>query len=407
MTDAHAIVKGSTNHSQFAPLSTAQTVDICRHMQDQINKLMSACAELKRDLAHTDDNVEKVSTSLRVTNAAVGSVQEGLGQTNEVLDIARKELTRTGGHVHQLQSGLERTEQNVAALRDNQKFTNNNIGILKQDIQEVKEGAHATRDWIENRGGKEIKELQEAMHLAVVGHQKNANNAQKIIAEAQQQMEALRESDKNTHALRDDLSKTNTVVHMLEQRLHETGGRLKSCRQHVEDTNAVCLKIHEEHGHVKAHVAAQEKSLKSCHAHVQQVSEGLDNAVVQLKNTQSTLSANVNGLSQTKDLLEKTVLSVRALREGHEMMNAQTQNLQADLAETAVVANKVKAGLRETNSLVLPNLHLDSGSVTGGYSTTLGAPPPRTPLSARGPSQPGTVKKVSMGSTTPNRMAWI
>merc|ERR1712007_179028 len=196
--------------------------------------------------------------------------------------------------------------------------------------------------------------------------------------------------------VRDDLTKTNTVVHIIETRLTDNSNGLKQARACLEELDHAMQKLHEELEKTKGEVVDVQAGVKSASGHVKKVHEGLDRTVTSLQTTQTRLEAASGVLESTRQGLNQMRGNVQSLKEGHEMAHRTMANLKNELDNVGSTANAVKAGLKETNALVLPNLHME----LGGSMTGTGMGMPSTP--SRGTDR--HIRKVAKGST-PNRMS--
>jgi len=112
-----------------------------------------------------------------------------------------------------------------------------------------------------------------------------------------------------------------------------------------------------------------------------------------LDTTNERLEETSNILDSTRRGLETTQGRVQQISETQEMAHRTIRNLKAELSEVGATADAVNRGLRETNSLVLPNLHMEGVPMSAGTPT-------------RGSEKDRHIKKVSKFGGT-NRMAWI
>jgi chromosome segregation ATPase len=354
------ILHGSSEHKTFAPLSHGQTLSVCQHLQALITQLQSQYNELRRDLKQTDDNVGALRAGLGNTNAAVHTNQENMQAMGAVIDGMKKDMGRTNVNVQKLQVGLEMTNENVAALREGAKVTNTNIQELRTANADNVRHIGLLREDVEKNVHGEISTLKDNLSKTNLALTNCRDDLEATKNKFNEFKEGLRKVD--VQGVKDDLAKTNTVVAMLEQRIHEGQLNLKATRQNLEETNSVTLKIHEDHENTKAQLGDCMGGLKKCSAHVKQLHEGHENLFVKMSNTESKLESTVAGLGHQRQVLDQTNSNVRALRENYDMVNSTTRALQAHLEDTYALAQAVKAGLKETNSVVLPNLSMDNVS---------------------------------------------
>merc|ERR1712136_443228 len=170
---------------------------------------------------------------------------------------------------------------------------------------------------------------------------------------------------------RNDLLKTNTVVHILEKRLMDVSASLKATRLSAQD-------LQEE----------MQKSVNQAHAHVTQVHEDLDRAGQSLNSTQGRLGKVCAGLDCVTSGQDQIRTQVQSLKDSHSTVQDTISSLKDDVAETGSTLQSLRKCLSQTNALVLPNLHMDLGS------------------QKRSSSRSGQ-SKMDFNSMGLNRMAWI
>jgi len=86
--------------------------------------------------------------------------------------------------------------------------------------------------------------------------------------------------------------------------------------------------------------------------------------------TRGQLGNALGVLDNTRQHLEQTKLTVRTLKEAHDVVNAKQNALAGQLEATQMIAHETKKVLNQTNNLVLPNLNMDTGSP---FATTIPA----------------------------------
>lgn len=410
-------LEGKTDHATFAPLSHAQTLQISRHLQDQITQLNGQLQEVTRGLRHATDGVQHVRDSLGETNLNVQALQDGARDTNASVDATRKELGRTNSVVQKLQAGLETSNEGINSLREGQKMANASLQRLGQDLARTTTLANSLQDALQKRVIIDIGELRDELsktNLHVNNLRTDQDETKAALAE---EKENIRANNLATQGVRDDLNKTNTVVHILETRLADTSGSLKATRQSFEDLNNVVLKMHEEAERTKVQVSHALSGMSDVAGHTKDVHDHLNQAVLGLSTAETKLDNAVKALDTTRQGLQQTQAEVKSQGDAQDVAKKQLAVLTERLQDVAVTALQVKAGLNETNSLVLPNLDLSRGCGSG--SSQPGSPLSRIQGRAEqqggsarsknnvGSPLPPLVQATAMNSTAQNRLAWI
>lgn len=286
----------------------------------------------------------------------------------------------------------------AAKLAEAQKVSDTHLQNTKQDVGMLQDRVNTLQVDMETKMAKDTAALKEALAQAnaAIGTLRGYADASKV--EQQEQREALRVTNTGLQGLNDELAKANTNSHMLEQRLAEATGNLKTTQQGLAETNAVALKIHEDHKNTKSQLQATQDNLKKTSSAVKRAHDGLDAATTKLGNTFDQLQKTVGGLDQTKAQLERTAHQVRSLDHAHGVLNGTTNQLRAHLEDTSATVNAVKAGLKETNSIVLPNLQMDSNRPWSLMSTDRVLKPLASPNRTK---KGGATPRMGMGEDDP------
>jgi len=400
------ILGGSTGHTNFAPLSKDQTVKIAQHLQEQIKFLQEQVQELKVGANQSSDTVAALRSNLDNTNNIVYTMQEGVASTNITVDNTKNDLARTRQGVLKLNAGFEQCTEQISSLREAQKIASTNVQKVSQDLEQNVETTHAVRDDIERRIGTNFEKLTDHVHRLDLALKQLTEYDELDKVAAQEAKEGLRKSETTVRNLRDDLTKTNTVLHMLEQQLTgEAGsgvkGYLRETRALLDDTTAQMMKLQEDHEHTKAHLQDTQGALRKAQENIKNVSHNLDTAKQNLDQTSLKIDGQMGVLSVTGQRCEQLQSKVQTLNEGHDMAHATIRMLQQELSDTQQSASQTKAALKETQAIVLPNLHMDLPHLGGSGGL---------PNSARPNTKHGHIRKVPAQGTQKedaNRMAWI
>jgi len=407
-------------------LSHGQTVSICRHLQEQIDLLQAKFGDLQGDLGKTNAGVNSVREATKDLCSRFGfhdgrdsedpekakqgmqSMMDNLSKTASGLEASRKDLGRTNTDVKKLQAAVENSNENIAALREGQKVTNVNLQKLLQDLAQTTDTTHNLRNVIEKRVLQDVEKLRDELsktNLKVTQLREDGEQQRSLL---HNQKEELRATGTNLQNLKDDLAKSNTHIQLMAQRFVEMDKNLKDTKIHLDDTHAAMLRLAEDHDHTTNNVTDCQGNLRKVTNHVKQVQDGLEKTSSDLHATRGQLGNALGVLDNTRQHLEQTKLTVRTLKEAHDVVNAKQNALAGQLEATQMIAHETKKVLNQTNNLVLPNLNMDTGSP---FATTI-------PASARSNKQ-HSKKGAGVVSTSPggngggvsalsmDRMAWI
>lgn len=417
------ILNGEGGHTSFAPLSQSQTLQICQHLHDLIRQLqVQADTVIRPAVQRNDEAIATLREGLSNANAGVHSLQEGLSHADTVVDGLRKEQARINTSVSKTTAGMDDNRENIESIIEAQQLTNGQVSKVASDLERNIAQTKEVQHEVEHRIGHNFEKLQDRVGRLELKLDQLTEYDEIDKITAQEQKEALRRTDTSAQLLRDDLTKTNTVIHMMEARLQERGKGMQDTQQHLDQTNAVILKLHEDQQHSKAAFEELRQGCKKMNAHVGQVHGVLDNAIKALTQLESRVDDAAVTLDSTRIGVEQAKSNVQGLKETQAVAQASLQNLAQNLAETSCATQQVKAGLKETQAIVLPNLQMDhahgnplaSGGIAGGATMAIVQQIVGTgSLSARGrPFSKGdhikkVTREINQSSTNPNRMAWI
>jgi len=400
---------GGSGHATHAPLSHSQTISIAHHLQDQINQVSSRLDDFLAEYSHTKEQMQAMQRELRKDLEAVHELQDDVQHANKLIDSTRKDLARTNMNAQNLAEKLNDTNRNLNSLNEAHKHSTMVIQKTTTEVNHCVNVAKNNREGLEKQVTNEITKIREDFsRMSVLVSRLREDTL--VLQDSTQSLKGETSSAAiQRQNMRDDLSNSNTMVKVLEQRTSEIGKFLKATRQIVEDNSNSCTKMEDNQNKLKSEVVEVFGGLKAVNTQVRSVQECLEKTNSGLNATQGQLTHSCTRSDQMRQELDITIQNVRSLKEAHERVSNHHRDLAGQLEATRMMAQETKRTLVDTNSLVLPNLHL--GDMNGL---------PRKPLSARGDmmaSYPGSrpvnlkplPKKVVAPGSNANmdRMAWI
>lgn len=387
------ILEGVSNHVSHAPLSHAQTLAVCKHLMNEIQALKQKHEDLEKDFHNADNGQTGLRELLDGTNTHLLHLQEGLDGANAAVDALRKDGGRYTNDISKLMNAHEQTTECLAMYREGQKVNDTKVRNIEQDLALTTRLATDLRDKLEKRVFADIVSLQDDLSKTNHDLKGLAGEEQTTRENLLEERKNLRTTNGNVQALRDDLTKTNTVVRLVETRLADNTSGLKMARDSMEALNETVQRIYEDLERTKKEASDAQGGVKTNASTIKKNGDVLDRALSGLHATQARMDEAGGGLDAIRRLLEATQGKVQSLMEGQDMAQRALRNVKAELLDVSATANQVKNGLKETNSLVLPNLHMDISL------PTVSTPPARAERDRH-------IKKVSKGGAG-NRMAWI
>jgi len=128
----------------------------------------------------------------------------------------------------------------------------------------------------------------------------------------------------------------------------------------LEDLSAATLKLHEDHESTKRRLGDVHDSNKKCHAHVKQVHGKVEDINQRLGDSQVKLLMQMDRGENLKQQLDQALANITSSQQDNARASSTLGELSDRLAQVGATADAVKAGLKESNNLLLPNIHLDS-----------------------------------------------
>merc|ERR1712187_1053539 len=133
---------------------------------------------------------------------------------------------------------------------------------------------------------------------------------------------------------------------------------------------------------------------------------GLEKTANSLALTQGKLENSEGNLDGLTAELNDTRQTVQSLKEGQAVNKSQLATLHREIAEVGATTQAVKAGLKETSSILLPNINMDhteSRTATARHGSILQA---GTPLNLGASPRKNGSKNLKSPVTTSHQLAW-
>jgi len=391
------ILDGRTEHSEWAPLSGGQTLAIGKHLRDEILIVRNEVEELRK-LLGANTVLGKMRDAMDNVTGRVQALEDDRALVGDSLDSLRKECAAVGNRMAKQQQSVEELGDTTAGLRENQKVLRAGVQKVDQNVKAFGGTLDALQDEYKSVLLPEVRGMRSDMasaELAAKQMKADHDRLGKDYAETKQGLQTL---GSTVDGHRGDLLKTNTVVHILEQRMLEIGKGLKETRGQVSGLDASLHELSEESNRNKAAIADLQKGGRKCEVQFKQIQEHQDSTVNQM----SAVGSKLNATADTVDELRKSIRELQSdttrLRDGQLQAQKNMQSLSGDMDEIRAETKHCMATLQETNAMVLPNLKSQNSQID--RSLTPGA---------RRMSGTGTglnlIRKVQSGGS-PKNMSW-
>lgn len=400
------LIEGATNHAHYAPLSHGSVQQACRYLQDQIRALDLRITDLHKDLHTSNKAADGLETVVNSCVSNIHALKEKVTSNETRLDTNDKELARSNNNIVNLKQGLHDTNESmggVRALGEELQVTNANVHKLDKDLANANIQIHKLGETLHRKVDTALQQLRDDLTRTKLDiHQLNEDK--RLVKEGLlQEKDNIKQTNERVKALVDQLGATDTKVTNMDRRLGETSGRSKTNQRGLEDLTLETSRLRDEHEHTKKQLGEARVSVTKAHQHVKQVHQSLDTVARGLQHTQKKLDDTCNDTDFSRQSIDDIRSKVRQLENGQDRAVDVIQQLRVQLAETSATTDRVKAGLKEHSSLLLPNLSLDSPEARAATqrhgSLLVTGPLVSTP-------RPASSRKGRMNTGVPNQMAW-
>jgi len=354
------LLEGTTGHTNYAPLSHGQTMSVGRHLQDQIRQLQQVLADLGKGLAETNEAVGDLRKQVGGNHNNLAMISEDLNNTKTSLDSHRNELGRTGAAVAKLQQGLESSDDKVAALIDGQKVHDTLLVKIQKEQDHQAQRQHEFKERIEKKVEADIRGLHDNLAKSELAQAQTRTDVDNLKNQVLEEKEQLRQTNLRAKDAGDKFNDMSTFISILEKRVADSASNLKTTRENLEDLNTATLKLHEDHDNTKARLSEAGEGVKRTHNHMKQVHGKLEATAQALNTANQKIADQADHGEYLKQALDHANSRIADVTEGNNRANGTISDLKRQLDATDATARAVRAGLKESNSLLLPNLHLDS-----------------------------------------------
>jgi len=331
-----------------------------RHLQDQIRQMQQALSDLRKGQSETNDAVGDLRKQVGGNHTNVAQLNDEMKAANTTLEKQRSELGRTGAAVMKLQKGLEGTDGKVAELIDGQAVNATLLGKIQKEQDAQAHRQHEFKERMEKKVEQDIRALRDEFAKSELAQQQIRADADALKGLVMDEQEQLRQTNLRVKETQDGFSDMETMFKILEKRVTDSISNLKTTRENLEDLNNATLKLHEDHDNTKARLAEQGQNVKRTDNHVKQVHSKLEATAQALNNAHEKIAQQADHGEDLKQALDHANSRIQSVTEGNNHANSNISDLKRQLADTEATARAVKAGLKESNGLLLPNLHLDS-----------------------------------------------
>jgi len=349
------ILEGTSGHVQHAPLSTNQTLQLCRHLSEQTKALGASFRELREDLSQVVGAVHDLTGDVGNLKASTLTLKDNFGDNQQALEKAKKEVLRLDQRMQKLEVGLETSGEATKALAEGQRLGNTRYEAVFQDLAnmhtQLKElQAGLDRNFMEDRSDRgSTDELGRKLAASVDAVNRSLSD----------QANTLGEVTLISRKLRTEALKNGTMLQALQDGFATQAKSMKRLEGECEEAVASCTRARQEHEATKIRVAESSKQLQQVMTTSARMDQELHKATGGLHLAQQRLNEAQSLLVKHGGQLESQRNQVEHLQGEHSQAERLLHWLQRRVEEVSHVAQSVKVGLRETNAIVLPNVLME------------------------------------------------
>lgn len=354
------ILGGQTDHSSFAPLSQAQTIAICQHLQQEIRGVEQQLTEVQRDVGHTNEHVQALRDKAVASSDDVHNLQVGLAVQEASLEKLAKEHARTGASVAELQVSDSASKDKLTVLDEAKKMSDTRQDAVNRTLLQATEERKALQAAIDEMVNKDFKELQKEFANMCLSLTQVTSEQAATAHFARQNRDSLRDARNDITECFNEVKRSNTVTNILENRLASTAKGVKQNFSKCSEIQDQMMKITECYEQTKYRVGDSESAIKA-------VSDANKATQHELEERTRELEALTDKVTQALKVLEDEQMSaaemrqqLNAVRSSCEKSMRGIQQTQLELKELESTTSQVRAGLKEQSAMLLPNIHLDS-----------------------------------------------
>lgn len=343
-----------------APLTQAQTVQMCQVLQAEIRSVESSLGEVQRDVQHMQDYLQTLWEKSGQTGEEVHSLQVGLTDTNINLDKLSKELGRVGHATQNLQVSDIDHAGKLTVVEEANRMMDTRLDTISKDLIAAKEADEALHLSVERHIKEDLRTLRNELANTNLSVNQVTTEQRHTAAFARENRESLRDAKMDIENVLNEVKKTNTVANILENRLANTAKGLQQSWGKCAELSDAMVKLTECYDKTKARVIDAEGVMKDISIFGQRTREDLDQAARTIEHNVDRIDKGMKTLDEQVAESQDARVQIVALKQGASNTMRQLNQLKADIGEVKQTAVRNMGAIKETTSMLLPNIHLDS-----------------------------------------------
>jgi len=354
------ILDGSSGGQNHAPMTQAQTIAMCRHLQSEIRDVETLVEKLRSDFSNTQEHVQELRAGAGSNDGDIHSLKNAMANANDSISKLQSELERNNRSTQNVASEAVVNKGKIVKLEEANKMIDTRLDVISQDLSQNREDNKSLQDDIAERVDEDMRALRNNWENANLSIAQAAKEQSKMTDAHKADRISLRETQLSIEGVLNEMRKSNTVANILENRLASTAKGVQQNWMKLTELSETSVKLNECYEKTRVRVVDAEGQIKL-------LSDSGKQAHLEHEEASRQIERNTDRLSQALKLVEDLEItsedilqqlnSIRHAGEGH---SRQMLQLTKELREVSESTQQVRAGLKETSSLLLPNIHLDN-----------------------------------------------
>jgi len=171
------------------------------------------------------------------------------------------------------------------------------------------------------------------------------------------------ELEANANKTADEMDRTGSEIDSLEDLVKDACNRLRVAEKILDESVHHGKKLFDDHDRTKAKVDEVRFAARELNQNRDDLENRFKKALLDLQNTKDKLFSAHDTLHMHNDRLNRAQDTATSASQGNLGTTNHMHSLQNQLQDTTHLLSSVKDGLRQTNSVVLPNILLDTEHV--------------------------------------------
>jgi len=364
---------GSSKGQESAPLTQAQTIAICRHLQSEIRDVGSLLAELRDDFSNTHEHVQALRAAAGSNDDVIHSLTTGRADADISISKLQSELERNNTSTQNVASEAVVNKGKIEKLEEAKLIIDTQLEFISKDLFQNREDNKRIQDDIAGRLDEDMRALRNNWESSSLSIAQAAEDQRKMTDAHKAERTSLRDAHLSIEGVLNEMKKSNTVASILENRLSSTAKGVQQNWMKLADLSETSVKLNECYEKTRARVVDAEAQIKLLSDSDKQTHLELEEATRQIERTTDRLAQALKLVEEEAITSEDMLQQLNSMRHSGEGQARHIAQLTKEIQDVSESTQQVRAGLKETSSLLLPNIHLDSPEAAQGHAARHGS----------------------------------